>query len=66
MSVDLPEPDGPIRAMNSPRATVRSMPRSAWTATPLVPYVFVRPFVSMMGFMASTPMVGSRVKVESS
>ena len=30
-SVDLPQPDGPIRATNSPVATVRSTPRSART-----------------------------------
>src|SRR6516162_2323773 len=51
MSVDLPEPDGPIRATNSPRPTARSMPRSAWTAVPLLPKTFVRLWVSMM-FMA--------------
>ncbi len=29
MSVDLPEPDGPMMARNSPRATSRLTPRSA-------------------------------------
>ena len=32
MSVDLPEPDAPMMAMNSPFATVRSIPRSACTS----------------------------------
>src|SRR4029453_16902355 len=49
ISVDLPEPDGPIRATNSPRCTVRSMPRSACTAVPLEPNTLVRPCVRMIG-----------------
>src|SRR5207253_5506223 len=57
MSVDLPEPDGPIRARNSPGSTVRSIPRSARTATPLLPNVFVRDFVSMIGFIALVVLV---------
>src|SRR5215470_12595992 len=48
MSVDLPEPDGPMSATNSPRRTLRSIPRSAWTALPFAPNTFVRPVVSMM------------------
>src|SRR5262249_61352277 len=51
ISVDLPEPDGPISATNSPRSTVRSIPRNAWTAAPLEPKTFVRPWVLMMGFI---------------
>ncbi len=31
MSVDLPEPDGPMMAVNSPRGSVRSTPSSATT-----------------------------------
>src|SRR5687768_3874322 len=50
--VDLPEPDGPTRATNSPRSTVRSMPRSACTAVPLEPKTFVRPRVWMMRSVA--------------
>jgi hypothetical protein len=30
--VDLPEPDGPMTAVSSPRATPREQPLSAWTA----------------------------------
>src|SRR5262245_27297858 len=48
MSVDLPDPDGPIRATNSPRWTVRSMPRRACTAAPLAPNTLVRPWVRMI------------------
>ena len=32
MKVDLPEPDGPITATNSPAAMSRLTPRSAWTS----------------------------------
>src|SRR5262245_27343437 len=47
--------------MNSPRSTVRSIPRRAWTATPLLPNVLVRAFVSMMGFIGfdSNRFIGS-------
>ena len=48
ISVDLPEPDGPTSATNSPRSTVRSMPRRACTAVPLEPKTLVRPRVSMI------------------
>ena len=33
INVDLPEPDEPMMAINSPRRTVRLTPRSAWTVT---------------------------------
>ena len=46
MSVDFPEPEGPTRATNSPRRTVRSIPRSACTVMPFEPKTFVRPRVS--------------------
>ena len=36
-SVDLPDPDGPTIAIASPRSTMRSTPRSAWTGGS-VPY----------------------------
>src|SRR5215510_15782977 len=49
IKVDLPEPEGPMRATNSPRSTVRSMPRSACTAAPLEPNTLVRPRVRMIG-----------------
>ena len=37
MSVDLPEPDGPMTAVSSPSATVTETPRSAWTAVSPAP-----------------------------
>src|SRR5579864_198982 len=52
ISVDLPEPEGPTSATNSPSATVRSMPRRACTALPLLPNTLVSWWVSMMGGMA--------------
>src|SRR5207244_307318 len=33
-NVDLPHPDGPVTAMNSPAATIRSIPRNALTGAP--------------------------------
>ena len=32
MKVDLPEPDGPTMATNSPASTSSDTPRRAWTA----------------------------------
>ena len=37
IAVDLPEPDGPMMATNSPSAIVRSTPASACTAAAPVP-----------------------------
>jgi hypothetical protein len=37
MQVDLPEPDGPITATNSPFSIVRSIPASAATAASPAP-----------------------------
>ena len=33
ISVDLPEPEGPMMATNSPRSTASDTPRSACTST---------------------------------
>ena len=38
MSVDFPEPDGPITAVSAPLATSTETPRSAWTAVSSAPY----------------------------
>jgi len=37
MTVDFPEPLGPITAMNSPAAMSRSTPRRAWKAAAPLP-----------------------------
>ncbi len=42
MNVDLPEPDGPMTAVNVARPKSAVTPRSAGTAVSPVPYVFVR------------------------
>src|SRR4051794_36701666 len=42
MKVDLPEPDGPVTARNSPRSTSRLTPRSAFTSTSPTTYVLTR------------------------
>src|SRR5262245_40364929 len=47
MKVDLPEPDGPITATNSPDTMSRLTPRSAWTWCSPRRYVFARSRTSM-------------------
>ncbi len=42
MSVDLPDPDGPMTAVNRPRSKVTLMPARAWTTACPVPYVLRR------------------------
>ena len=42
ISVDLPDPDGPMTAVKRPRSNVTSMPASAWTVACPVPYVLRR------------------------
>src|SRR5262245_32017966 len=42
MKVDLPEPDGPVTARNSPVWTSRFTPRSAFTSTSPTTYVLTR------------------------
>src|SRR5436190_1954200 len=47
ISVDFPEPDGPMIATSSPRFTSRSMPRSACTSVSPTRYTLVRPRISI-------------------
>src|SRR5438046_3019092 len=47
MNVDLPDPDGPVTAMNSPRSTSRFTPRSAFTSTSPTTYVLTRLLTAM-------------------
>jgi hypothetical protein len=47
MSVDLPEPEGPITAMNSLRSISMSTPRSAYTISAPMSYSLRRPWVTM-------------------
>src|SRR5262245_7475610 len=48
MKVDLPEPEAPIMATNSPRRICTSMPRKASTLTSPRSYVFLSCSMSMM------------------
>lgn len=43
MSVDLPEPDGPMIAVKAPRAISTSTPANAATRTAPAPYSFTNP-----------------------
>jgi hypothetical protein len=43
MSVDLPDPDGPMIAVNSPVRNRTVTPSSARTVVPPEPYTFTRP-----------------------
>src|ERR1035437_6715086 len=46
---DLPQPDGPTTATNSPSSTRRSTPLSAGTSTLPTRYTFFRSLVEIMG-----------------
>ena len=43
ISVDFPDPDGPITAVKRPRSKVTLTPARAWTVASPVPYVLVSP-----------------------
>src|SRR6266550_5488758 len=47
MNVDLPDPDGPVTARNSPLSTSRSTPRNAFTSTSPTTYVLTRLLTEM-------------------
>ena len=51
MSVDLPDPDGPVTATNSPFSTSRSAPRRARTMTSPTVYGLTRFRTEMTGGM---------------
>src|SRR6266540_2424139 len=50
INVDLPQPDGPTRAMNSPGAIVRSIDSRAATDFPSISNVFVTPLAATLAF----------------
>src|SRR5271169_755767 len=52
-SVDLPQPDAPIRQMNSPFLTRSVAPRSASIARPFCAKILPTFFISRMGIVAS-------------
>src|SRR4051812_10090093 len=55
ISVDLPEPDGPVTATNSPASTSRFAPRSARTVTSPTWYVLTRSRIEITGMSCSLP-----------
>ena len=54
MSVDFPDPDGPMMATSSPASIVTDTPRSAWTTCAPSRYSFTRLCVSMTGSAISS------------
>src|SRR5690606_35858036 len=50
ISVDLPDPDGPMIATYSPFSIDRSTPRSAWISSPPMRYLRFRLCVWMIAF----------------
>src|ERR1700730_9724352 len=48
MSVDFPEPDGPMMATKSPFSISSETPRSAWTSCSPMMYVFVMFRIAMV------------------
>ena len=74
ISVDLPDPDGPITAVNRPRWNSTLTPSSARTATSPLPYVFTRSTARAAGessrsevrvIAASSELVSMNVKLRS-
>jgi hypothetical protein len=55
MSVDLPEPDGPMIATYSLRPIARSTPRSARTTSPPMSYSRLMPRVTMTQRVSGAP-----------
>src|SRR5687768_1146133 len=47
ISVDLPDPDGPMMATYSPASIAVDTPRSAWISSSPIRYVFHKSFVSI-------------------
>src|SRR4051794_13930784 len=54
MNVDLPDPEGPVAATNSPCAMSTDTPRNAWTLTSPTSYVLVRSRTEMTGGILPT------------
>src|SRR3569832_1423697 len=66
-SVDLPLPDGPSRTTSSSRRSSKSTPRSAWTSTSPILYVFARPrassTTSVMGHQQAAERIDRQIDV---
>src|SRR6478609_3654188 len=63
ISVDFPEPDGPMIATYSPRSMAIETPRRAWISSSPITYVFQRSRVSIRDMVvpASDDQTGSTV-----
>src|SRR3954447_24933780 len=61
MNVDLPDPDGPMIATNSPSWISRETPRSAWTITSPIVYRLCRSATLMIA--VESPLVGGAVRL---
>src|ERR1039458_1151410 len=59
ITVDLPEPLGPMTATNSPSSTRRSIPESASKAEAPCPYVLVTPSNSISASSGSPDLISS-------
>ena len=57
MSVDLPEPDGPMIAVKAPLANATLTPRRAWTAASPEPYTLVTSVATTAGGALTTVLV---------
>ena len=60
LSVDLPDPDGPVIATNSPGSTSSDTPRSARPSTSPTMYVLSRLLTEMTGARAETAAYSKR------
>src|SRR5450432_2966969 len=58
ISVDLPEPDGPVIAMYSPRFTSNETPCRAWTFSEPIVYVFQMSRMEIIAAGATWPLAG--------
>ena len=58
MNVDLPDPEGPVSAMNSPGCTSSLTPRSARTCISPRSYVLVRSRTEISGRTGSVTFIG--------
>ena len=63
MSVDFPDPDGPITAVNQPRSKVTSTPSSARTSAWPAPYVLRNPTAWAAGETCASSVVVSLISV---
>src|SRR5512133_3854772 len=64
MNVDLPEPEGPVTARNSPDSTSRLTPRRAFTWISPTTYVFTRLRTEITGISRSNALTALRPRLQ--